>query len=68
LLRPATHYQVDLRGTPDLPDQVRLSGLPDEHTHYQVDLLGGPSSRAGIEPATYLLQGIIIFVEDSFPV
>jgi hypothetical protein len=25
-LKPATHYQVDLTGT---PDQVRLSGLPD---------------------------------------
>jgi hypothetical protein len=36
-LVPDIHYQVDLTGT---PDQVRLSGLPDEHTHYQVNLMG----------------------------
>jgi hypothetical protein len=36
-VRPATHYQVDLKGT---PDQVDL--IPDEHIHYQVDLTGEP--------------------------
>jgi hypothetical protein len=35
LVKPATHYQVDLTGT---PDQVYLT--PDELTHYQVDLTG----------------------------
>ncbi|KAI5739884.1 hypothetical protein M8J77_024553 [Diaphorina citri] len=36
MLRPATHYQVDL--TTGTPDQGYLT--PDEHTHYQVDLTG----------------------------
>jgi hypothetical protein len=32
-LRPANHYQVDLT---DKPDQVRLSGLPDNVCAHQV--------------------------------
>jgi hypothetical protein len=39
ILRPATHYQVDLTGT---LDQIRLSGLPDSVCAHQVDLTGGP--------------------------
>jgi hypothetical protein len=35
LVSPATHYQVELTGT---PDHVRR--IPDEHTHYEVDLTG----------------------------
>jgi hypothetical protein len=41
-LRPATHYQVDLTGTPSL---IRLSGLPDSVCvliSNQLDLTGGP--------------------------
>jgi hypothetical protein len=39
ILRPATHYQVDLTGT---SDHVRLSGLPDSVCAHQVYLTGGP--------------------------
>jgi hypothetical protein len=39
-IRPVTHYQVDLTGT---PVQVRLSGLPDGVLlRYLVDSTGGP--------------------------
>jgi hypothetical protein len=34
-VRPATHYPVDLTGT---PDQVYVYLTLDEHTHYQVEL------------------------------